>query len=284
MGKYNSNRLTAKFVQDYMKDRLWERDNSDYVPFLSVRSVPTKGKTNRIMGWKTGREHHFLSKLEYAAFYYFDWSDEVQDIKEQYPLLPMEVLQNIALETGIEYPNFNGEPIVMTTDFLVTANKNGKIIQYARTVKPSTDLSNERVIEKFEIERRYFCSKNIDWGIITEKELSDVFINNMEILHSNKLANNEGTLEKQYIFSMYRQLAMFLEKSTTKNMPIAYALTQLSSNLSINLIDINELFFKAIADKIIVLDIYSLPLNIAELTLRDIKINNEMLLCAVNML
>ena len=44
MGKYNSNMLTTKFVQDYIKNRLWERDNSEYVPFLSVRSVPTKGK------------------------------------------------------------------------------------------------------------------------------------------------------------------------------------------------------------------------------------------------
>lgn len=78
---YNSNRLTTKFVQDYIKDRLWERDKSEYVPFLSVRSVPTKGKSNRIMGFKTGREHHFLSKLELSAFYHFDWSDYVIDIK-----------------------------------------------------------------------------------------------------------------------------------------------------------------------------------------------------------
>jgi hypothetical protein len=283
MGKYNSNRLTTKFVQDYMKDKLWERDNSDYVPFLNVRSVPTKGKANRIMGWRTCREHHFLSKLEYAAFFYFDWSDEVIDIKEQYPLFPLEVLQNIALEAGIEYPNFNGEPIVMTTDFLIKANKNSKIIQYARTVKSSTDLANERIIEKFEIERRYFNSKKIDWGIITEKELSDVFISNMEVLHSNKLINNESILEKDYIFTMYRQLVMFLEKFTTKNMPITYALAQLSRDLNINLININELFFKAIVDKILVLDIYNLPLNITELTLSDIKINNEMLLRAVNM-
>lgn len=91
MGKYNSNKITSKFVQDYLKNRLWERDKSEYVPFLTVRSVPTKGKANRIMGRKTGREHHFLSKLELATFYNFDWSDEVIDIKEQYPLLPLHL-------------------------------------------------------------------------------------------------------------------------------------------------------------------------------------------------
>lgn len=284
MGKYNSNRLTTKFVQDYMKDRLWEKDNSGYVPFLSVRSVPTKGKANRIMGWKTGREHHFLSKLEYAAFYHFDWSDDVLDIKEQYPLFPMEALQNIALEAGIAYPSFNNEPIVMTTDFLVTAKRNGKILHYARTVKPSNNLSDERIIEKFEIERRFFNSKNIDWGIITEKELSSVFTNNMEILHSNKLINNGTTLEKQYIFAMYKQLIGGIEKVTSKNIPLAYTLTQLSKDLNINILNITAIFLKAITDKIIVLDIYNKPLNITTLTINDIKVNNEILLSAASAL
>lgn len=201
------------------------------------------------------REHHFLSKLELAAFYHFDWSDYVIDTKEQYPLLSMEILQNIAIEAGIEYPSFNGEPIIMTTDFLVTTMRNGKIIHYARTIKLSNDLSNERIIDKFEIERCFFNSKGIDLGIITEKELSDVFTNNMEILHSNKLINNQTSLEKQYIFAMYKQLTEVIEKATSKNMPIAYTLTQLSKDLNINFSDINQIFLKAIVDKIIFLDI-----------------------------
>ena len=282
MGRYNSNKLSTKFVQDYIKNRLWERNKSEYVPLLNVRSVPTKGKANRVIGWKTGREHHFLSKLEYAAFYHFDWSVDVIDIKEQYPLLPMEILQNIAIEAGIEYPSFNSEPIIMTTDFLVTINRNGSIKQYARTVKPSTELSNPRIIEKFEIERRYFASKNIDWGIITEKELPDIFTTNMDILHSGKLNDNKTFLEKQYLFTLYKEMVKTIERISNKNMPVAYMLTQLSETLSISLSNLSEVFFKAIIDKVIVLDIFNKLLNITTLTLTDIKINNEMLLKAVN--
>ncbi|HEY8891410.1 MAG TPA: TnsA endonuclease N-terminal domain-containing protein [Clostridium sp.] len=282
MGRYNSNKLTTKFVQDYMKNRLWERDTIEYLPFLSVRSVPTKGKSNRVMGWKTGREHHFLSKLEYAAFYHFDWSDDVLDIKEQYPLFPMEVLQNIAVEAGIDYPSFDGEPIIMTTDFFLTAKLNGKIFHFARTVKSSNYLSNKKNLEKFEIERRYFNSKNIDWGIITEKELSNVFTNNMEILHSNKLINNGTILEKQYRFAMYKHLTEGIEKATSKDIPIAYALTHLSKTLNISISDITEIFLKAIADKIIIFDIYTKPLSITTLTISDITVNYETLLSSVN--
>jgi hypothetical protein len=282
MGRYNSNKLSTKFVENYINNRFWERNNSQYVPLLSVRSVPTKGKANRVIGCKTGREHHFLSKLEYAAFYNFDWSNKVIDIKEQYPLLPIDVLQNIAMEAGIEYPNFNGEPIIMTTDFLITTNNNGSINQYARTVKPSTELSNPRIIEKFEIERRYFASKNIDWAIITEKELPDIFTTNMDILHSNKLNDNQTSLEKQYLVTLYKELVITIEKISNKNMPVAYMLTQLSDTLNMTLSDISEVFFKSIIDKVLVVDVYNKPLNITTLILSDININTELLLKAVN--
>ncbi|MBU3216857.1 TnsA endonuclease N-terminal domain-containing protein [Clostridium estertheticum] len=284
MGKYNSNKLTTKFVQDYIKDRLWEKDNAEYVPFLSVRSVPTKGKANRIMGYKTGREHHFLTKLEYAAFYHFDWSDDVLDIKEQYPLLPIDLLQNIAVEAGIEYPSLDDEPIIMTTDFLVTTKCNDKIVHSARTVTPSINLSNKRIIEKFEIERRFFNSKGIDWAIITEKELSSVFTNNMDILHSNKLINNGTTLETQYLITMYKYLTKGIETAISKNMPIAYLLTELSKKFNIKFSDINEIFLKAIIDKIVVLDIYNKPLNITALTISDLSVNTKVLLGSVNTL
>lgn len=284
MGKYNSNKLTTKFVQDYMKNRLWEKNHSEYVPFLNVRSTPTKGKANRIKGWKTGREHHFLSKLEYAAFYHFEWCSDVVDIKEQYPLFPMEILQNIALEASIEYPNFAGSPTVMTTDFLISTKENDKITYYARTIKPSSELSNERVIEKFEIERRFFNSKGIDWGIITEKELPEIFTNNMNILHSNKLATNETHIEKQYLLTMYNQLAIAITNSSSKDLPIVYLLTQLSRDLNINFSNITEVFFKSVIDRILIFDIYNKPLDTNILTLNDIKLDTEMLFNKVNSL
>lgn len=282
MGRYNSNTLSSKFIKDYIGNRLWERNYSEYVPFLNVRSVPSKGKSNRIFGWKTGREHHFLSKLEYAAFYHFDWSNDVIDIKEQYPLLPIETLQNIALEAGIEYPNFNGEPIIMTTDFLIVVQKNGTKEQYVRTIKHSDDLSDPRTLEKFEIERRYFKSKNMNWGIITEKELPDTFTNNMDILHSNKFSRKQSLLETEYIFTLYRELINLLENISDRNLPIAYVLSKMTQNLKVTLSDINELFHKAIIDKIIVVDIYNKPLNINTLLLSDIDINNEVFLKTVN--
>ncbi len=53
----------------------------------------------------------------------------------------------------------------------MTIHKEKEIKYIARTVKSSKELEDKRVIEKFEIEREYWKRKNIDWGIVTEKDI-----------------------------------------------------------------------------------------------------------------
>jgi hypothetical protein len=49
------------------------------------------------------------------------------DIREQFPLLPVEEIIVIGDELGIKHPTNpkTGEPAEMTTDFLVAINNNG---------------------------------------------------------------------------------------------------------------------------------------------------------------
>ena len=54
----------------------------------------------RIKGWKSGRVHHLLSLLELRWFYVLDWNLEVIDVREQYPLLPLEETLAIAADRG----------------------------------------------------------------------------------------------------------------------------------------------------------------------------------------
>ena len=66
----------------------------------------------------------------------------------------------------------------MTTDFLITVD--GGYV--ARTVKPKTELQKLRVREKLEIERRYWLKRNVEWRIITEDEIPNTKIRNIEWL------------------------------------------------------------------------------------------------------
>lgn len=71
----------------------------------------------------------------------------------------------------------------MTSDFLVDSSSHK---QFVIQVKPLSELKNPRTIEKLEIERRYWASKEIPWYIITEKELNPTVLDNIKWLYSSQ--------------------------------------------------------------------------------------------------
>lgn len=86
--------------------------------------------------------------MERNHFYLTEYSDFVVDIREQFPLLPLEETIVIADELGIKHPTDPkaNEPIVMTTDFLLTMDKGQGVFEVARTIKMKEELLKERVI------------------------------------------------------------------------------------------------------------------------------------------
>ncbi|MDK2123065.1 TnsA endonuclease N-terminal domain-containing protein [Parachitinimonas caeni] len=141
----------------------------DYQPWLTVRDLPSMGRSHRIWGSQTQRTHHLLSDLELAAFFLFDWNSNVVDIREQYPLR-LDETHEIAMQAGIRHPEMRGKIQVMSTDFLVDTSIPGAL-RMAIQVKTSADLFNPRTIEKLEIERRYWAGKEIPWYLLTEKQI-----------------------------------------------------------------------------------------------------------------
>lgn len=71
---------------------------------------------------------------------------------------------DIALELGIKYTNApkTGEPIVMTSDFLITVKNKDGYIEVVRIIKQKDDLLKRRINEKIEIERIYWQRKELD--------------------------------------------------------------------------------------------------------------------------
>lgn len=86
----------------------------DYKPWL-----PSLGRATRLKGIKTQRQYELLLGQERNYFYILDFLNIVEDIPEQYPLLPIEETILIANELGIEHSKNpeTGEYNVMTTDF-----------------------------------------------------------------------------------------------------------------------------------------------------------------------
>lgn len=124
---------------------------------------------SRVRGNTTGRIHHLLSNIELSYFYLLDWSEKVLDIREQYPILEVDAEIKIADKAGLHYPydNVSGFPYILTSDFLITTS-DGEMV---RSIKPNKQLREPQVREKFEIERRYWKPKEIDWKLVTENEI-----------------------------------------------------------------------------------------------------------------
>lgn len=187
-----------KTFEDYsraLKGKYGLGEGKDYKPWLRVQDVKSKGIRSQIYGSKTQRVHHLLSSIESQLFYLNEFSDAVIDIREQFPLLPINYTQKIAKNIGVEHPTHptSGEPIVITTDFLLTISTDHGVRYQAISVKPEDKVKNQRVLEKIDIER--VCwelldvpfslfvgneltrtqSKNIDWATAPFREASTLF-------------------------------------------------------------------------------------------------------------
>jgi hypothetical protein len=202
---------------------------SQYKPGLRIQDVSSHGLSTRIKGWKTQREHHFLSKLELSYFFLLEWSPLVLDVREQYPLDLKETMA-IAESLGIRHPTdpHTKHPVVLTTDFLITISRSMNCEEKARTIKPASKLSSKRVLEKFEIERIYWEEREVDWGIVTEKDIDQVIASNVEWVHPYKDQVNLSPLKENII---HRITDSLIPQILKEDVP----LNQLTDNNDINL-------------------------------------------------
>jgi len=177
--------VTPEKIDRWVEEGRGSGVGKEYQPWLRIQSFSSNGIVRRVLGWKTNRMHHLFSKLEQKYFYMLEWS-RATDIREQFPLLPQTETISIADQLGIKHPTDvkTKQPIVMTTDFLVTISDGLTKTQYARTLKYAKSLQSQRTMEKFEIERQYWSKRGIDWGIVTEREIPLALVTNIEFLHN----------------------------------------------------------------------------------------------------
>jgi hypothetical protein len=252
-------------VDKWIKEGRGTGSGIDYQPWLKIQDVSSLGRSTRLKGIKTGRQHEFLSDLERNYFYLTEFSDVVLDIREQYPLLPQEETIVIAEELGIKHPvePKTGDPIVMTTDFLLTVNEGQGVFEVARTIKMKDELLKERVLEKFEIEREYWQRKNIDWAIVTDEDIPKIVTRNISYIHDYYDIRDYDIfreMDSQYIEDLSLSL---MQRLLNNKYSIRTITNEFDTDTHLPFGSGVTLFYYLLAQKIIVIDMLK-PLSLEQ--------------------
>lgn len=171
-----------------LKQKYGLGEGSDYKPWIRVQDTKSIGNSGKIDGIKTSRIHHTLSEQETCFFYLAEFSNSVIDIREQFPLLPLTLSLKISQLLDIEHPKHPviKDPIIMTTDFLLTCSDGKKTWYEAVSVKPEEKLSGKRTAEKLDIERVWWELLGVPFHVFCMTELNQIKSKNIQWLTDTK--------------------------------------------------------------------------------------------------
>ncbi len=157
-------------------------EGSSYKPWFRVQDVQSCGNSAKIRGIKTNREHHLLSENESCFFYLAEFCDSIIDIREQFPLLPLDLSVKIAKTIGVAHPIVPQTKSLhlMTTDFLLTLSDGLNTWYEAVCVKPEDKLKDIRVSEKLDIERIWWELLGVPFHIFVKTEQNQIRSKNIQ--------------------------------------------------------------------------------------------------------
>jgi len=244
-------------IEKMIKEGYGTGVGSEYKPWIKIQDVPSLGRVTRVKGMKTHRQHELLSDMERNYFYILEYSDNVRDIREQYPLLPIEDTISIANELGINHPRSpkTSENIVMTTDFLITISTDDGIKTVARTIKSKDDLLDARIIEKFEIERVFWEKRDIDWGIVTEEEIDRTIAHNISFIQSYKDIRDVDSFSEMEVIEIRDLVYEFIKRIVDDERSMRSICLEFDNDMNLEKGSSLSIFKYLIINKIIEIDI-----------------------------
>lgn len=200
-----SNQISLSSFRRKSREGRGSGQGADYLPWLTVRDAGSRGSSFRLLS-PNGRQMHLLNRIEFDCALLLSWSKAVIDVREQFPLLPVAETREIAAELGYQHPRYTKrsrgtliefeEP--MTTDFLVDLQTIDRLpANLAIHVRPKsafedTNRKVDRLLEKAEIERRYWERRNVAFEIVTDADIPKAVVANVELIFGQRDLSGYG--------------------------------------------------------------------------------------------
>jgi hypothetical protein len=159
-------------------------EGKDYLPWLKVRDVPSKGTCGTYSGIRVRRTCHLLSELEQIYFLLVERKSSTLDHQEQFPILDVESTLKICTEVGVKHPSrgLNLEPL--TIDFLITELTEQGIKVRAASIKTPEDAKNPQ-IRKGLLVQKLWCEKaGIPWTLVDTSGFNRTLLSNLRFIRS----------------------------------------------------------------------------------------------------
>ncbi len=176
--KWTEKKIARLFAEGYGSG-----SGADYKPWIEVGDISSLGRKHLVTGTRFGRDVHVLSDVEYHMFLLLDWSPQVADVNEQFPL-DRALTQDVARKLRIPHPCYPGTnvPVVMTCDFMVTLIRNGATVLEAFNTKTDSDVELERELMKLEIQRSALELMEVPHHLVLKSSMPQPLVSNLDWL------------------------------------------------------------------------------------------------------
>ncbi len=176
------------------KEHRGEGVGAKYIPYIKTSEINSLGTTANPIDWKNGRTIQLLSQGELFLYYDLRWTDDVVDIREQFPL-DLKLTLEIADANSIKHPKDRNTR--MTTDMLVTMS-NGLLKAYS-VKNDKKVLNDDRTVEKLFIEKKYWEVKGIPYVLIYKDDIPQQRVSNIrrvvEYYDKNKIHDDVSRIK-----------------------------------------------------------------------------------------
>ena len=177
--------LSLAQVRSRLKRGLGRVKDGEYRSFIPRRAARTRGERTEESAFGSERQLSLMSRGERRVALMLWWDEEVLDVREGYPLLPVDETVEIAEELQVRFPmGRNRQPLVRTFDFLVRHARLG-VVAFSR--KDRNDLDAPRLLQLLEIERRFAQRRGWHWAALTEDDVPETMAANLQILNEHWL-------------------------------------------------------------------------------------------------
>lgn len=206
-----SRRMTEKKIAELVASGHGRGIGKDYLPWIHVRDLSSRGTSRRAPSAKTGRTHQLLSDVEFDLFLLLEWSREFTDIREQYPL-DRDLTQDVARSLGIRHPHYPDThvPVVMTVDFVCTCLPGAATEFVAFNAKRTEEAEDEGSLLKLEILRASLELLGIPHHLVYHSDLPSQKVRNIEWIRGSAVKDGEAEPRPGYWSSMSIRMSHML--------------------------------------------------------------------------